>query len=536
MSAEHPADDKRSRGLGTMLRIVARIQRRSALTWVLALGASMVGTAASVAALYDTPAKIHTYAAAVTTGSALVAVNGKVEGIDSLGGVIQDEFGFMVAFLMPLLGISLVARATRREEESGRLELLLGGRIARHQPTVAALVVTTATIVITAVVFAIGMAVFGVPMLGAVLYALSLGALAFVFAGFAALLAQLTPHARGVYTWTLIILAGSFALRGIGDVTRTWVTWLSPLGWAEKAAPFGEQRWWALLIPLAIGLTLCAAAASLASRRDLGSALVRVGAGPARAGAGLRTPIGFAVWIHRPAILGWLAGGIVLAGMMGALSQQFLDTLAGNPAVAQALGIGDGRPVDGLIAATQLYLAVIAAGYLVQAVGTLRIEESDGRLETRLAGTLSRRRWLASHATVLLAGLIAIVLGSSLVLGLATALSTGDAAAFGPTVTSGLAYLPAELVIAGTALAVYGMRPRLFWIAWAGYAAVTFIAFLGPGLTFSQWVLDLAPTSHVGGPPMGSVQTGALIVMSAVTAFLGLVGFAAFRQRGVPAI
>ncbi|MEO9222225.1 MAG: hypothetical protein ABI251_10720, partial [Mycobacteriaceae bacterium] len=361
MSADHPAVDDRSRGLGTMLRIVARIQWRSALIWALALGASMVGTAASVASLYDTPAKIHTYAAAVTTGSALAAINGHVEGIDSLGGVIQDEFGFLIAILMPLLGISLVARATRGAEESGRLELLLGGRIARQQPTVAALLVATATILATAALFAVGLAVFGVPLLGAVLYALSLAALGFVFTGLAALLAQLTPHPRGVYTWSLIILAGSFALRGIGDVTKTWVTWLSPLGWAEKSAPFGDQRWWALLIPLAVGLTLSIAATRLASRRDLGSALVRRGAGPQRATARLRTPIGFAVWIHRPAILGWLAGGVLLTGMMGALSHQFLGAMAGNPALAQAIGIGNGPPMDGLVAATQLYLAVIAA-------------------------------------------------------------------------------------------------------------------------------------------------------------------------------
>lgn len=534
MSAAHLAADDRPRGLETMLRIVARIQRRSALTWVLVLGASMVGTAAGVAALYDTPAKIHTYAAAVTAGNALVAINGKVEGIDSLGGVISDEFGFMVAFLMPLLGISLVVRASRREEESGRLELLLGGRIARHEPTVAALLVATATILTTAVLFAVGLAVFGVPLSGSVLYALSLGALAFVFAGFAALLAQLTTHARAVYTWSLILLAASYALRGIGDVTKTWVTWLSPLGWAEKAAPFGNQRWSVLVIPLAVGLTLGAAASWLAGRRDLGSALVRGGAGPDRAATRLRSPIGFAVWIHRPAILGWLAGGVLLTGMMGALSHQFLDAMAGNPALAQAIGIASGRPMDGFVAATQLYLAVIAAGYLVQAIDTLRTEESNGRLETRLSGTLSRRRWLAAHAVVLLGGLLTIVLGSSLVLGLATALSAGDMAEFGPALTSGLAYLPAELVLAGVALAVYGMRPRLFGIAWAGYAAMTFIAFLGPGLNFSQWVLDLSPTTHVGNPPMGAVQTGALTVMSAVAAVLVAVGFAAFRRRGVP--
>ena len=521
-------------GLGIMLRIVGRIQRRSALLWVLVLGASMVGTAAGVASLYDSPAKIHSYAQAVTSGNALLAINGKVEGIDSLGGVIQDEFGFMAAFLLPLLGIALVARATRREEESGRLELLLGGRIARHEPTLAALLVATATIAVTAVLFAVGLAASGVPVAGSVLYAFSLGALAFVFAGLAALLAQLTQHERDVYLWSVMVLAASYVLRGVGDASQTWVGWLSPLGWAEKAAPFGDQRWWTLAIPLAIGLALGVAALAMAARRDLGSALIRSGAGPKHAAARLRSPIGFAAWIHRPALLGWLAGGALLAGMMGTLSEQLLGAMAGNPALAQALGIAHGRPLDGFVAATQLYLAVIAAGYLVQAIGTLRAEEADGRLETRLSGTLSRAGWLASHMLVVLGGLIMIVLGSSLVLGLATAVSVGNMAELGPTLMSGLAYLPAELMLAGLALALYGLRPRWFAIAWTGYAVVTFIAFLGPGLKFRQWVLDISPTTHVGNPPLGAIHACALTLMAVIALILVAIGFAAFRRRGVP--
>ncbi len=521
-------------GLGTMLRIVGRIQRRSALIWMFTLSASMVGTAASIAALYDTAAKIHTYATAVTTGKALVAINGKVEGIDSLGGVIQDEFGFLAAFLLPLLGISLAARATRREEESGRLELLLAGRIARRDPTLAALLVATATIVTTAMLFAVGLAICGVPLAGSLLYALSLGALAFVFAGLAALLAQLTLHARGVYTWSLIALAVSYALRGVGEVTNTSITWLSPLGWAEKAAPFGDQRWWALTIPVAAGLALGAAALRLASRRDLGSALVRGRAGPDRANARLRNPIGLAIWIHRPATLGWLAGGVLLTGMMGALSQQLLDAMTGNPALADALGIANSRPIDGLVAATQLYLAVIAAGYVIGAIGTLRTEEAEGRLEARLSGTVSRARLLASHALVVLGGLMTIVLGSSLVLGLATALPVGDTAELAPILKSGLAYLPAELILGGLALAVYGLRPRLFGAAWAGYAGMAFIAFIGPGLKFRQWIVDLSPTTHVGNPPVGAIQSEALIVMTAVAVALTAGGLAAFRRRGIP--
>src|SRR4051812_7503254 len=283
MSTRHLPASPRRGDLGTMVGIAWRTHRRGILIWVIALTAGMVGTAVGVARLYDTPAKIRAYAEAVTSGGGLAAINGHVEGIDSLGGVIQDEFGFLASFLLPLLGIGLIAGSTRREEESGRLETILGGRIARHQPVLAALMVATAAILVTSALFATGLALSGVPVSGSILYSVALGALAFVFAGLAALLAQLVRHARGVYTGSLIVLAAAYVVRGVGDTTTSWLTWLSPLGWAEKTAPFGEQRWWVLAVPAVAGLVTGGAAVWLAARRDVGSALLRGGAGPARA-------------------------------------------------------------------------------------------------------------------------------------------------------------------------------------------------------------------------------------------------------------
>ena len=534
MSAQYRAANPRRRNLGTMVGIVWRTHRRGILVWVIALAASMIGTAAAVAGLYDTPAKIHTYAEAVTSGSALAAINGHVEGIDSLGGVIQHEFGFLASFLLPLLGIALIAGSTRREEESGRLETILGGRIARHQPALAALAVATAAILVTSVFFAAGLALSGVPVSGSILYSAALGTLALTFAGFAALLAQLVLHARGVYTWSLIVLAMAYVLRGVGDTTKSWLTWMSPLAWVEKTAPFGSQRWWVLAVPAVAGLASGGAAVWLAARRDLGSALLRGGTGPATATRLRRRPIGFAAWTHRPATAGWLAGGILLTAMMGSLARQFLNAMAGNPAMTEAMGIKAGRPLDGFVAATQLYLAVIGAGYVIQTIGTLRAEEAEGRLETRLAGTLSRVRWLAAHGTVVAAGLVLIVVGSSLVLALSTAWSVGNTNEFGAIMNAGLAYLPAELVLAGLALALFGLWPRSFGFTWAAYAAATFIAFLGPGLKLTRWVLDLAPTTHVGNPPQGTVDAGNLTALAVIATALVLVGFIAFHRRDVP--
>jgi ABC-2 type transport system permease protein len=521
-------------GLLTMLGIQWRTHRRGTLVWMLALIAMLIGTAGSIAALYPTPEKLHAYAQAATAGDALVVINGRVEGIDSLGGIIADEFGFFAAFLLPLLGISLVALVTRSEEEAGRLEALLAGRVSRQVPVLAGITLALAAIFVTAIAFVLGLIAVGVPAARSGLYAASLGALAFAFAGLAAFLAQVTLHARGVYTWGLLILGVAYVLRGVGDATNTWVTWLSPLGWAEKAAAFGDMRWWTLVIPLAVGGLLSAIAVLVAGRRDVGSALVGGGAGPARATEWLRGPLGLATVIHRPAILAWLAGAVILAGTMGSLAQQFIDAVLGNAAMAEVFGLAGAQPVDGMIALTQLYIAIIAMGYAVQAVGSLRGEETAGRLEMRLSGTLSRLRWLIAHGFVIVTGLVVIVVVSSVVLAAGMAWSIGTTLNLGRVLAAGVAYLPAELLVGGLALALFGLRPRAFPAVWAVLAGVTVIAFLGPGLKFPTWLLDLSPTAHVGNPPLGTVDVLSLAVLGAIAAILGVLAASGFQRRGVP--
>ncbi len=173
-------------------------------------------------------------------------------------------------------------------------------------------------------------------------------------------------------------------------------------------------------------------------------------------------------------------------------------------------------------------------GYTVQAIGTLRDEEAVRRLESRLSGTLARSRWLAAHGGVALGGLVAVVLASSLVVAATTAWSVGNGAELGATVVAGVASLPAELVVAGLALAVFGLRPRLHPLVWAAYAVVVFVAFLGPGLELHQWVRDVAPTTHVGNPPLGDVPASAVVVLGAIAVALVGAGFLAFRRRGIP--
>jgi ABC-2 type transport system permease protein len=272
----------------------------------------------------------------------------------------------------------------------------------------------------------------------------------------------------------------------------------------------------------------------VAGRRDLGSALVRGGAGPTRASSWLRSPVGLAAAVHRPTFLGWLAGALILAALMGALAQQFIDAVLGNPTMAAALGLANAQPADGIVAITQLYIAILATAFTVQAVGTVRSEETAGRLEVLLAGTLSRAGWLAAQTLVILIGLGVMVLASSVVLAAGMAWSMGITPDLPRLLGAGLAYLPAELLVGGVALALFGIWPRALPLAWAAVAGVAFIALLGPALQLPAWVLNLSPTSHVGNPPLGTVQAIPLLVLSVIAALVISGAFMGFGTRGVP--
>lgn len=521
-------------GTGAVLAVQLRAQRRRLLAWVLATVGTLAFTAIAVAQLYTTPEEIASYGHAVVS-DALVAINGRVEGIDTLGGIIQDEFGFIASFLMPLIGLTLVAGMTRAEEESGRLEALLAGQVDRRAPVVGALVLVLAAVVVMDAGFVLALLAAGIELGPAVLYALSLGMVTLVFAALAAVCAQVVLHSRGVHALGFVAVGLSYALRGVGDVNGTFWVWLSPLGWLEKTAPFAdEQRWWVLLIPILVASALSVVAVALARRRDLGAALYRQGPGAPVASRWLVRPVGLALHGQRGSFLGWLFGSVALAAVMGALAQQVVGAILGNPSLSQAMGVTQQNAADGFLAATQVYLAIIACGYVVQALGLLRREEVAGRLEPVLAGAWGRLRWLGAQVLVVTAGLVVVVVVSAVVFGAATALSTGDSGYVGTLLRSGLAYLPAELVIAAVAVLLYGFVPRGFALAWAAFGVVTFIGLLGSGLQLPDWVLNLSPLTHVGRPPVDDVDATALALLGLVAALLAAAAFAGFRRRRVP--
>ncbi len=525
-------------GLGTMARIDIRTGWKTLLAWAAGLVATMAVTASSITALYDTPAKLQGYAASIT-GDAVYMLNGRIAGIGSLGGVLANEFGFVVSFAMPIMAIALTSRSTRKDEEAGRLELLLAARIGRHAPIVAAVLVAAATLLVTGLGCAGVMIAAGVPPGRALLYGLGMACLGFVFVGVTTVAAQVVGHNRSVWGIGLALTVGSVLVRGLGAVRDDGLIWASPHGWVDEARPFGDARAWPLGLAVVTGAALIGLAFWLSTRRDVGSALIQPSAARPRASSFLRTPFGLAWYSHRGAVIGWAIGSAVLMATYGSLSEEMLNAIRDNPALGELLG------ADATVAAEQLLttvlstfvmmLAMVAAAFGVMAVGSLRREEATGRLEGELSGDLPRGRWLAVQVVVVGLGALVVTLVGALALGWSASASTGDASWTRAVLDGAAAFTPAVAVFPALAFALFGLAPRLHGLAWALFALAAFVGYLGPGLNLSQTLVRLSPFQSMGTDVLGDgADTGGVLVLMVLTVvFLG-VGLVGFRTRDVP--
>lgn len=518
--------------LATMIRIHLRTARLSFVVWVTGIGATMALVVFSITSLYDTRAKIHSYAIAVHD-DALVMLNGKIAGIDSLGGIVANEFGFLASFVIPFMAVSLVARMTRRNEELGRLEAMLAGRIGRSTPLVAAILLATLAEALTAAVLFASLAGAGVPVADGALYALSQGSLGLAFVAVAALAAQVVEHSRGVHAIGLGAIIASYLLRGVGDVRWPLLTWISPLGWQEQTRAFGDQRWWPLLLPLAAFALIATLAVTIAARRDLGSALLRSRSGDTHASAFLRHPVGIALRTHRGSLLGWVAATVVVSATFGSVAQPLIDAVEGNPAIAVAMGGAGMTGLDVVLSMTALILALMGGAYAIQAVGVMRAEETSGRLEARLAGDRSRWAWLSVHLTIVGAGTLLVSATGGAALALASSWSIGDDVA-GQVARAIIDFLPAVIVFGALAALAFAVRPRLTPAVRLFYAASALIAYLADPLDLAEPVRALSPFHLIGNPPVEPVATHDVVLLCLLALTCVVIAYGGFRRRAIP--
>lgn len=527
-------------GTGQLLRLALRRDRVVATVWVLGLFVFAFTQAASIVSLYPTQADLDRLARTATgigANPAVVALQGPAFDASTYGGATAWQVVTPGVFLIGLMSLLLMTRHTRQEEETGRAELVSAGAVGRNAWLAASLLFVLGVNVVLAALSALGYVAVGLPVGGSVALAVACGLNGLVFAGVAAVTAQLTEYARPANGMAFAALGAAFLLRAVGDTSSSlsWLSWLSPIGWAERFRPFAGERWPVLLLPVALLLVLLVVVVALRDRRDLGAGVLATRLGPATAPAWLRSPLALAWRLQRGALGGWAVGAAVAGLSFGVLAQDMAQFAAEDPETAKMLASlgGAGSITDIYLAAVLSWVGLLAAGYAVQAILRLRSEEADLRAEPVLATTASRVGWAGSHLLVAAGGAAVVLASGGLVAGLAHGLRAGDLAGQLPRVLgAAMVQLPAVLVLAALGALLFGLLPRLVVGAtWAILGVVLAVTMFGEPLRLSRWLLDLSPFTHLPRLPAATFTATPLLWLLVVAVALAAAGLAAFRRR-----
>lgn len=531
-------------GTWRLARAMLRADRVRLTVWL----AVIVGFIAYVAVAF--PAAMGDVAVAergaVMAEPAAAMMAGPGYGLENytLEVMMANEMLGLFAVLVAIMSLQLVTRHTRAEEEAGRTDLVRAAPVGRHAQLTAAVVVLIAANLVVGAGTAGALVIAGLePALDSTVFGLALAAVGVVFGALAATTAQLNRSARAAAGMAGAALGVAYVLRAVGDASQrggNWMSWLSPIGWAQQMRIYVDLRWEPMLLLGGLAVLALGLAYALSARRDVDGALLPERLGRARATAAGRTLAGLTVRLEAPRVLWWGLGLGVFGVLTGSLAGPMADMLADNPQLAQMMGL-TGEAADDFIAETMsvflMFFAMAVAAYAVMSTRSLRADEATGRSELALAGAVSRHRWLGLPLIVTVAAGILLLAVSGLGLGAGAAAELG-ADALGDFTLAALTYAPLIAGWAAAAALFYGLRGGGGWL-WALLGICLVVGMYGSMLGLPDAVIDAEPFSMV--EPMTLIRGDAewesdspwwpLVGASAVAVVLAAAALGAFRRR-----
>ncbi|HEY6745876.1 MAG TPA: ABC transporter permease [Mycobacteriales bacterium] len=519
-------------GWGPLLRLALRRDRIVLSAWISGIVLTVVSTASSYDRLYPTEADRAPIAATARTG-ALRAITGPAFDLTTVGGLTAWRIAGLGAVLAALMSLLLITRHTRAEEDAGRTELLGAAAVGRYAVPAAAFLVAGAANLAIAVLSAAGLALVGLPVAGSVALGAAIASAGLVFAAVALVTAQVASVGRAASGTAGALLALAYLVRALGDSGPSWLSWFSPIGWAQQVRAFSGERWWVFALPVLLAAALVAVAAALLPRRDVGAGLRAQRPGPA--GGRIGTPLALAWRLQRGVLLGWTAGYVLVGVAVGAVARDVGDLLGdGQQATDLIDRLGGGADaVRTYLSLTVGLLGLVGAAYAMQAVLRARAEESAQRAEPVLAAGTDRLRWAGAHVLVAAAGSAWLLLVAGLALGAVHGLRTGDPGQIGTLTGATLAQLPAVWVLGALAAALAGAVPRLVAAAWGVLGVCLLLGQVGQLLSLPGWLLDASPFQHSGSAPLHTPAATPLVVLVAVAVVLAAIGAAGLRRRDI---
>jgi ABC-2 type transport system permease protein len=454
--------------------------------------------------------------------------------LTTVGGYTAWRAGGVGSIIAGVWGLLAAIRATRAEEDAGRRELVLAGAVSRSGAYAAALASLAAGAVILWLAVFLGLVAARLGAGGSAYLALASVAPIPVLAGVGMLAAQVAATRRIALELAGAVLALAFLVRVVADLSvgHGWLRWATPLGWSEELRAFADPRPAVLLLPIAAGVLLLAAAGFINARRDVGNGLWSGRETTAPRLHLLSSPTALALRGELGSLVGWLVGTATYAMIIGVLSTSF--SASSIPAnlrkELEKLGASITTPAGALGVYFLLFVLAVSL-FTCSQIAAARHDEAEQRLETLFALTVGRTRWFVGRFTLATAGAAVMAMTAS-ILAWAGATSQHAHVSLGRMLEAGANCLPTALLFLGLAGLAFALAPRASAGISYGLVTAAFVwHLLGALLGTPRWLLDATPFQHVGLVPAQSFRVDAAAAMLALGAGAALLSLLVFRRR-----
>jgi ABC-2 type transport system permease protein len=478
--------------------------------------------AASLSSLADNPA--------------IRTLFGPAVALDDPGGFTVWRLGTVLGVLVGVWAALTGTRITRAEEEAGRWDLLLAGRLSLRAVMTRHLAVLLVAGALPGVALAVGLVLVGTATTGAVLFGAAITGIGMTGAALGALAAQLAPERRTASGLAVAVVLAGLLMRMVGDGVSAlaWLHWLSPFGLLGRVEPYAADRPFPLLVLLAVVGLAASGAVALAAGRDIGRGRLRGRDTGRRASRLVGTLPGLAAHRMRRPVLAWGAGLAAYFLLIGLLTTSMVEFLRDNAAFAEMAaraGFAQLSSVQGYASAMFSLLAVPIGAFAATRLAATAADERTGQLTLLFSAPVSRIRWVATESVA--------VCGAVLLLALVAGLATWAGAALvgaglgpGEAVAGALSVVPVALLCLGAALTALGWAPSAVLgigvlPAAGGYLLLT----LADSFRWPDWVRDLSPFAHLSAVPAEPWDVTGAAVMTAIAALLAVVGLARYGRR-----
>ncbi|WP_369046734.1 ABC transporter permease [Sinomonas sp. P10A9] len=525
-----------------------RRDRWQLVSWVVGIGAMTVFAAAAVAKTYGDFTEQASILKVALATPAILIFRGLARG-PGLGPFTFFEIFTFLALLAGWMSTFMAVRHSRAEEESGRSELISSTPAARMLPLAATVVHGIVANILAAIVVALGFIAANLDPAGSLLAGAATGAVGISFVGIGLLAGEFMSTSRGANAISASLVLVAYLLRGFGDAAGTpgadgmsmtagWPSWISPIGWGQQTFAYTGDRWWPLVLPLALGAVCIAATALIMDRRDVGAALLAGRTGRADARPALGGSLALAARLQMGSIIGWCIGGLatgLLTGGLGSAVNSITTANEGTTVALRKMIEAQGTSISQLLVSVFFLLAgVLAAACALQSVIRARQEEAAGTGPWLVSQPLGRMRWFADYLALGALTIVAVLLLAALGAWLSLVASGDTSEAVGDVWMTAIDQIPAALIFLAVPAMVFVVWPQATIPAgWTILGVAVLLGVFGGLIGVDKSIQDISPFTHTPVPgPGGTDWTGGFWMLG-ISAVAAGVALALMRRREV---